>query len=222
MSGALDCKHVRLAIGGDPRNLPADVEQHLAGCAACRKFRDETLTMEGRIEAALALPLHRFRPARQAAPMRRFALAASVLVALLIGGGAWLFRPPTALASEVAEHVSHEAGSWALQRRLSPEEVAVVLERAGVHFDSSLPVVYASPCVLRGYVAPHLVVQTKQGPVTVMLLPGEKIERRQEFAEDGFEGVLLPAGEGSVAVLTQGADLPATTEAAVLSAVRWR
>ena len=97
-----------------------------------------------------------------------------------------------------------------------------MLARAGVSFDSSMPVVYASPCVLRGHVAPHLVVHTEQGPLTVMLLPGEKVSRRQEFSEDGLEGVLLPAGEGSVAVLTQGGAVGPTTEAALISAVRWR
>ena len=55
-----------------------------------------------------------------------------------------------------------------------------------------------------------------------MLLPGEKVSRRQEFSEDGLEGVLLPAGEGSVAVLTQGGAVGPTTEAALISAVRWR
>lgn len=222
MSGVMECEHVRLAMGSDPRNLSAEVERHLGGCAACRKFRDETLMLEARIQAALELPLHRFRPAKQPAPVRRFAMAASVLVALLVGGGAWFFRPQTALASEVAEHVRHESGSWALQRRLTTEEVAAVLARAGVSFDSSMPVVYASPCMLRGHVAPHLVVQTDKGPLTLMLLPGEKLSRRQEFSEGGLEGVLLPAGEGSVAVLTQGGAVGPTTEAALLSAIRWR
>lgn len=221
MSGSLHCRHARLAIGGDPRHLSAEVRQHLAGCAACRKFHEETLAMETRLEAALQLPLQGFR-AKPRAPARRFALAASLAAALLVGGGAWLFRPQPALAEQVAEHVRHEAGSWALQRRLTADEVAAVLARAGVHFDSSMPVVYASPCPFRGHVAPHLVVQTEQGPVTVMLLAEEKVARRQEFSEEGYEGVLLPAGEGSVALLTRGGTVPRTTEAAVLSAVRWR
>ena len=154
--------------------------------------------------------------------MRRYALAASVLVALLVGGGAWLLRPQTALAHEVVEHLRDEKGSWALQRRLTRDEIGAVLSRANVHFDSSMPVVYASPCPFRGHVAPHLVLQTDQGPVTVMLLSHEKLKRRQAFAEEGYEGVLLPAGEGSVAVLTRGGAVHETTESAVLSAVRWK
>jgi len=221
MSGVMDCRQARLAIGGDPRHLPAEVRLHVEGCAACRKFHEETLALENRLEAALQLPLHRFREGSARKPVRqRFALAASLMVAVLVGGGAWLFRPQTALADEVVEHVRHESGSWALQRQLSPDEIDAVLSRAGVHFDTSMPVVYASPCVFHGHVTPHLVVQTEQGPVTVMLLPQEKVSRRQEFAEGGYAGVLLPAGEGSVAVLTRGGAVPQTTEAAVLSAIR--
>lgn len=223
MSAGMDCKHVRLAIGGDPRNLPAGVAQHVAGCPTCQKFLAETLAMEDRLKAALELPLHRFRSPKQAAvPGRRFALAASLLVALLVGGGAWLLRPQPALAHQVVEHLREEPGSWALQRRLTADEIAAVLSRASVHFDASMPVTYASPCPFRGHVAPHLVLQTDQGPVTVMLLSHEKVARRETFIEEGYEGVLLPAGEGAVAVLTRGGKVRETTEAAVLSAVRWK
>lgn len=224
MNAAQNCKEMRLILGGDPRHVPPEVRVHLEGCAACRKFHEETLAMDARIEAALQLPLHRFRaaPAQpRPAPARRFALAASILVALLVGGGAWVFRPQPALADEVVEHVRHEGSSWELQRPLTAEEIGAVLARAGVKFDTSMPVVYASPCVFRGHVTPHLVVQTGQGPMTVMLLAEEKVARRQEFSEEGYAGVLLPSGEGSVALLTRGAGVPAGAEAAVLSAVRW-
>lgn len=222
MSAPLDCKHVRLAIGGDPRHLSAEVRQHLTTCAACARFRDETLRLDEQLQAALELPLQRFRaPARRPGPARRFALAASLVGALIVGGGAWLLRPQTALARELAAHVRHEEGSWALQRRLTAGEIDAVLARAGVRFDTSMPVVYASPCPFHGRVAPHLVVQTEKGPVTVMLLAGQRLMRRTRFSEEGYEGVLLPAGEGSVAVLTRGGAVPESTEDAVLSAIRW-
>lgn len=203
MSSVLDCRHVRLAIGGDPLNLSEEVRQHIAGCGTCAQFRDETLAMEGRLKAALELPLHKFRAPAKPAPVRRFALAASVLLAVLVGAGAWLLSPQQALAEELVEHLRHESGSWTMQRRLSPEEVGAVLRRAGVTYNSRLPIVYASPCPIRGHVVPHLVVQTDNGPVTVMLLAHEKVERPTEFHEGEYRGTLMPAGEGSVAVVTR-------------------
>ena len=78
----------------------------------------------------------------KAAP-RRFALAASVVLALLVGGGAWLFRPQSALAGEVVEHVMHEPGSWQQQEPVPPETLAAVLAKAGVRYDARFPVTYA-------------------------------------------------------------------------------
>ena len=49
----------------------------------------ETVAIDGRVRAALELPLTKFRKAAPP-PARRFALAASVVLALLIGGGFWL------------------------------------------------------------------------------------------------------------------------------------
>src|SRR5688500_13006843 len=192
---SVDCRHARVAIGGEPHELSPEVSAHLETCAACRQFRADTLTLDGRVRAALELPLTRFR--RNAPPARRFALAASVLLGLFLVGGFWLLSPRTALAGEVVEHVSHEGGSWAAHEVLSSAELVSVLRTAGVEFDTSLPVVYAMACQFRGHRVPHLVVQTASGPMTVMLLAHEKVAARQEFSEDGYRGVLLPAGAGS-------------------------
>ena len=74
--------------------------------------------MDGRVRAALELPLTKFRKAAPA-PARRFALAASVALAMLVGGSFWLFRPQPALAGEVVDHVRHEGGSWGAHEVLS-------------------------------------------------------------------------------------------------------
>ena len=151
----------------------------------------------------------------------RFALAASVVLAVLLGGGFWLLKPQPALASEVLEHIQHEAASWDLHEVLSPAELADVLKTAGVQFDSSMPVVYAMACPFHGRRVPHLVVQTADGPLTVMLLAHEKVAARQEFSEGAYHGVLLPAGEGSVAVLARGGNVPDAAAEKLLSGVRW-
>ena len=104
------CSHARLHIGADPRHLPAEVQVHVESCAGCRHFRDETLALDARLQAALELPLPDFRQ-RAATPRRWYALAASIVLGLLIAGGAWLTRPSVALADELVGHVGHEAGS---------------------------------------------------------------------------------------------------------------
>jgi hypothetical protein len=220
MSTPLDCRHVRIAIGGDPHDLTADVREHLAGCAGCRQFQAETLALDGRLRAALELPLAKFRkppPSR----VRRFALAASFMLAALFGGAFWMVGSQNALAGELVEHVKHEGGSWASQEVLSGSALSRVLQQAGVKFDSSMPVIYASACPFRGHRVPHLVVQTADGPLTVMLLENEKLRARQEFSEDGYRGVLVPAGTGSVAVLARGGDVPADVANQLVSGVRW-
>jgi hypothetical protein len=220
MSGDYDCRHARLAIGGDPHALTPELVEHLATCAACTRFRNETLALDGRLRAALELPLAKFRKA-EAPPARRFALAASVVLAVLIGGGVWLFKPQPALAGDVLEHVKHEAASWDSHETLTTSEISEVLRLAGVRFDSSMPIVYAMACPFHGRRVPHLVVQTADGPLTVMLLAHEKTAVRQEFSEGAYHGVLLPAGEGSVAVLARDGNVSDAVAEKLLSGVRW-
>ncbi|HEY6125439.1 MAG TPA: DUF3379 family protein [Steroidobacteraceae bacterium] len=205
MSNEFSCRHARLEIGGDPHGQSPELEAHLATCAACTRFRTETLALDARLRAAFELPLAQFRkpPAKAAPPARRFALAASVVLALLVGGGAWLFRPSSALAAEIVEHVEHEPGSWQGHDPVSPEVLAAVLARAGVRYDSRLPVTYASPCPFRGHIVPHLVVQTDRGPLTVMVLDHVKSDAEGKFSEGEYRGIVMPAGSGSIAVVAR-------------------
>jgi hypothetical protein len=221
MSAAgLDHRQARLHIGADPRHLPPEVLAHVDACAECRRFRDETLTLDARLHAALELPLERFR--KPVAPARRYALAASVALALLVAGGAWLLRPSTALASEVTTHVEHEPDSWNATQPLAPGEVADVLRTAQAQFDSPYPVVYGYPCPFKdGQRVAHLVLQTPNGKMTVMLIPHEQARRRTELARDGMRGVLLPAGKGSVALLTRDGQVPEAVAEQIVSRVRY-
>lgn len=212
-------RQARLHIGADPHHLPADVVAHVEGCADCGRFRDETLALDGRLHAALELPLNRFRS--KAPPARRFALAASVVLALVVGGGFWLFRPSTALAGEVVQHVVEEPDSWNLHQQLPPAQVADVLRVAGAQFDSPFPVVYGYPCPFKGHRVAHLVVQTPNGTLTVMLIPHEQVRRRTQISRDGMSGVLVPAGQGSVALLTRDGAVSEALADQIVSRVRW-
>ena len=62
-------------------------------------------------------------------------------------------------------------------------------------------VTYASSCVINGKEVPHLVVQGESGPVTILLLPQEKITAAVPLRGTSIEGVILPVGNGSVAII---------------------
>jgi hypothetical protein len=135
---------------------------------------------------------------------RLLAFAASIAAALVVGATLWLSRPPESLAAEIVTHVEGEPNSWHETRLVPAEQLDAVLHKSGVKLGTGMePVVYASSCWFRGHFVPHVVVTTKHGPVTVMILLHEQVKAAQQFNEDGYAGLLVPARTGSVAVLSR-------------------
>ena len=220
----MNCEQARELIGGEPQALSAELHAHLSGCPDCTKYREQTLTLESGIRRALELPLARFdrpggrepsaaapapgsRAARLppvTAPLRGWAIAASLVLGLLLAGALWVTRPQRTLAAEVVTHVEGEPDSWSRSDPVSPAELEAVLHKTGVRMDPNIgKIVYASSCRFHGQWVPHMVVATPAGPVTVMILKQEHSNAMRPFKEDGFSGLLVPAGEGSVAILSR-------------------
>jgi hypothetical protein len=201
----MNCAAARLRVGAAPRASATEVAEHLAGCAACQKFLDEMLALEGRIERALAQP-----PATaRAAPRRhwhQWALAASLLAASLALVMVWLLRPTDTLARDLVTHVKGEPESWLAEQQVSADGIASALRGAGVTLElTSDHIVYAQSCWFHGHYVPHLVLQTAEGPATVLILRHEKVPAARSFREGGLHGIVVPAQQGSVAVLARDA-----------------
>jgi hypothetical protein len=82
-----------------------------------------------------------------------------------------------------------------------------------------MDITYAHSCWFRGRRVPHLIVQTPQGPVTVVVLPRERVTGTVDFEEDGYRGMLLPAERGSIAVLTRDRANVDAVAAGVIAAI---
>jgi hypothetical protein len=203
----VNCPEARLLIGAAPASTTPPLEEHLAGCAECARFRAEMQTLDGDIRRALQTPPElSVRPRRAAPPpvWRRWALAASVLVAMA-ASSVWLLLPSDTLAHDLVSHVEAESGSWASQEQLDSAGITNALRAAGVGLDvTSDKITYAHSCRFRGHYVPHLVLQTDKGPVTVMLLRHEQVRAPQTFREEGLSGIIVPAENGSIALLAQG------------------
>jgi hypothetical protein len=143
------------------------------------------------------------QPPRRARP-RGLAVAASLATGVCIALTLWLSRPPTGLAAEIVTHVEGEPASWSLTQPVNAQHLEAVLRKSGVRLGTGMePVVYASSCWFRGHFVPHFVVLTGSGPVTVLILLNEQVAVAQQFSADGYSGMLVPAGTGSVAVLSR-------------------
>ena len=210
----MTCDEARLQIGAEPGASTPGLEEHLQACAACRQFRDEMRALDANIRRVMEQSPEpqpsRAAPApppawRQPLAWRHWALAASVALAVFGLLAVWLLRPSDSLARDVVAHVQAEPESLLAQEQVSTQDIDAALRSAGVQLDAtSDTVTYAQSCWFRGHYVPHLVMQTSHGPVTVLLLRHEPPSGRRTFNEDGMSGVLVPSGQGSIAVLARG------------------
>jgi Protein of unknown function (DUF3379) len=207
------CEDARLLIGATPADVPRELAAHLEGCEQCGALQREMRSFEADLRRALQEPpdMSRFLTRRRPPVWRGWALAASVVLVACAALAVWLLVPGETLAHQVVVHVEGEPQSWLASQQVSAAGIQRVLSRSGVQLElTSERVVYAHSCWFRGHYVPHLVLQTARGPATVMLLRHEPVRRREAFSEAGMTGIIVPAQQGSIALLSRGgADLNA-------------
>jgi anti-sigma factor RsiW len=211
----------RLLIGAAPGEIARPLAEHLAQCPECSLFQQQMQRMEHDLNRLFATPLGQTAQVRVISlPIRTtvsrkpvtqgfpaiLALAASLIISVGLGILFWSLRPAASLAAGVVDHVTHEPGSWSAVEPMTADATAAVLQNADVVVDpADREVTYARSCLFNGHFVPHLVVRTAAGPITVLVLNDEHIAARQQFRQNGYSGVLVPApGGGTLAVIAQG------------------
>jgi hypothetical protein len=224
----VSCRDIRLAIGAEPEADSADIEAHVAGCAACREFRQEMRALDLNIHRALALEIE---PAPRRVPLPgharriarpRWAVAASVMLAVVVGFVLWSALPRSTLAHDVVDHMKFEPHSWAATMPVEAPAIARVLGRAGLELDEveGGQIVFVETCLVRGKLVPHFVVRTDKGPYTVLILPDEHLDAEERFASQGYTGILMPSARGgTIAVLNRRAADPQEEASRVMRAL---
>ena len=133
-----------------------------------------------------------------------FAVAATIVLAASISlRMSGMFETYDSLADEVLAHLDHEPFA------LRVTDVAVSDERLLRAVPASLAVfergqslvTYAQACVINGKTVPHLVIQGQHGPVTILLMPEEKIAEAMPLDGANVSGLILPVGDGSIAII---------------------
>ena len=233
----MNCEQYREAIAADPSFDGG--AGHLSECAACQEYRSEMQTLDQTISRALALDVPQLQvpdlpeldtenvvslSSRRMTPPVWTAMAATVVLAAFIGfrfiGSGIEYE---SLAEEVLAHVDHEPAALRISNiavtdeRLSsvvPANVATMDHSAGL-------ITYAQSCEIGGHTVPHLVIQGERGPVTILLMPEETVDEAQSLTGDNVTGVILPVGDGSIAILGDSDERLEKIEAQVLNSISW-
>ncbi len=133
-----------------------------------------------------------------------FAVAATMVLATSIAVRmSGLFDSYDSLAEEVLAHLDHEPAALRVTDvAVSDERLARIVPASLADFErSDALVTYAQSCIIHGKTVPHLVIQGKHGPVTILLMPEEKIAEATPLDGDNVRGLILPVGDGSIAII---------------------
>jgi hypothetical protein len=209
----MNCLEYRRRRSAEPASREARLLTHEQGCPACSAFAQRHREFEAPLESALQIEVpqglaSRILLAQSLAQRSRwrawqrpvYALAASVLLVLGITARLWLAGP--SLEQAVLAHVHDELQHLAEQRTVPVADINRVMADFDRRVHAGLGTVhYAGRCAIRRHPGAHLVVAGDKGPVTILFMPGEKVAGRVMLEDARFDGVLIPAGEASFAIV---------------------
>lgn len=234
----MNCEEYRQALGADPAFDGGD--DHVSGCSECQAFRREMLALNVQIAKAMQLSVPALKlpelptidtanviPLAARKPLSRpvwFAMAASVLFAI-----AMVVRMLSvgvtydSLGEEILAHLDHEP--YALRVTSTPVsdrklQKVVPTSVAEMHHGAGL-ITYAQACVIDGKRVPHLVIQGENGPVTILLMPEQGVAAAETLEGENIQGVILPVGAGSIAIIGTREESLERIEKSVLDSVTW-
>jgi hypothetical protein len=232
----MNCNKYKEAINADP----AYAGEHADTCASCQSYRDEMLAFDRSIAAALEISVPALKmpelpnldgekvvsleSRRKFARPVWIAMAASVALAIFVG--VRLADVDTAygtLEEQVLAHMDHEPAALRVtSTAVQDERLARVTSASVATMDSDIGLItYAQSCSINGRDVPHLVIQGERGPITILLMPYEMIDAVRNLSGESIQGVILPVGDGSIAIIGEKEESLEAVRQKMVNSVTW-
>lgn len=235
----MNCLEFRRAALIDPQHPGHEALEHEASCPSCAHFYRELRMQEEALYEAMNVPVpdgladrvllrqtrgwrERLFP-RFAAP----ALAASLALAAAVGLG-WIFQSaaltPEMLAAGIVAHVEEEQKALREEQRVPLARLVTAVRLSGGELvEPPGETSYANYCPLPGGgKGEHLVFNTPHGKLTLILMPGKRITHPVRLDRDGLTVSLIPAGEGSLALVSDDRERIGEAESWARENLRWQ
>lgn len=231
----MNCLEFRRLLETDPDLRDEEFVPHKAECEKCAAFASRVARFSSALNDAARLDVpetlasrvllrQSFLPSNHEFPRRRlFALAASMVAAVgLALSAGYVFNRQDPLADEIFTLINY--AEYAMQPRtpLGEQVVAKAVSRAGLKLEGTLEkVTFAGNCLLQQKIAGHLVIQGEKGPVTVFLISELPIASRSTIRKNNLRGIVVPMGNGAIAVVGPPEESLSDLVDRITAAVRW-
>jgi hypothetical protein len=234
----MKCEDYKVALTADPAF--EDESGHVDTCVACREYDAEILALNEQIASAMQISVPdlimpelpeidaqnvvSLSDRRSLSKPAWFAVAATVLLAAVVG-----IRMTNvgvvygSLEDQVLAHMDHELGALKMTStpvsdnrlaRVVPDNIATLNHDAGL-------ITYAQSCMMNGSSVPHLVIQGEHGPITILLMPNEKVSETKTIDGVNIQGVIFQVGDGSIAIIGNREERLDAVKKNVLDSVMW-
>ncbi|WP_456380817.1 DUF3379 family protein [Thiolapillus sp.] len=229
----MNCEQFQSRLMEEPCCEDRDFIAHRESCAHCAREWQQAREFEQMLQAAISVQpeneLRAKQPLGRPAQRRRQIWLKAVSVLLLVGvtvAGFNLAQQMFAgdnLPQLVVRHIQKEPEMLNSRQAMNRMELLEALSPLGFELvELPAEVTAAIPCWIRKRRGMHLVMQGGDGPVTVLLMPGEYAQQKQAVVAVSLSGFLIPTDWGSMAVVSHaGEDIEALVHF-LRRRVRWK
>lgn len=239
----MNCKEYRESITADPSESFDGGTAHAADCRGCADYRDSIRALDEQIARALAIEVPELDLPELPAfddgpdnvvnlPYKKkgvlttpmwIGLAASVALAAVLGVRFLAYdQTYDSLADEIIAHMDHEPYSLVITDEAVPEGRLERVMHTRATLDEEIGLIsYAKSCVINGRRIPHLVIQGKNGPITILLMPEERVEETITLDARNVQGYIIPVGDGSIAIIGERLKDVGEIRRQVVDSVTW-
>jgi len=159
--------------------------------------------------------------------MRKRTLYGSMAASVLIVVAVFFSLQPvnqhkSNLDQQVLSHIYHEIDHLYEQQDRSLKQVNILLSEFGSHLNRSIGSInYLGSCEIANKKGVHMVVEGTVGPITVMMLPDSPVNSQHLISDKRFNGLIMPAGKGSMAVVGEKGESLKLLQEKLIENIRW-
>jgi hypothetical protein len=219
----MNCFESRRRLLNGPRERTDEHDAHISACPACSRVAEDLGALDRKMNKAtrIAVPdglAERILIARRysgrwhsAAAVGAAVLFAAISVVTLLPSAIELAEPTLAAEAVGAGHPAVAAITMVAQREAGPrradkaDEAAAIKDRLkflGLALKTEgVSAQYVGECDISGRACDHLVLETPEGPVSVILMASEPRSGRVLVADQHMTALMTPAPTGAYIVV---------------------